>query len=40
MMDEIESRRVEIDRLDVELLQLLNYRVRLAIEIGRMKKAT
>ena len=38
-MNRIEDGRAEIDRLDAELVRLLNRRVRLALEIGRLKKA-
>ncbi len=38
-MNRIEDGRAEIDRLDAELVRLLNRRVGLALEIGRLKKA-
>ena len=34
----LSSVRKRIDRLDLQLLRLLNQRVRLALEIGRIKK--
>ena len=36
---EIASRRKSIDRMDRELVRLLNQRIAAAIEIGRIKKA-
>jgi chorismate mutase len=38
MRDEIEERRMEIDRIDDELLRLLNERARLVGELGVIKK--
>jgi chorismate mutase len=38
MVADIERWRDEIDAIDAELLDLLNRRVRLALEVGRRKK--
>ncbi len=38
MSDDVEARRAEIDAIDEQLLQLLNERARLAIEVGLLKK--
>jgi len=37
-MKEIEKLRGEIDRMDTEILNLINQRARIAIEIGKIKK--
>ena len=37
-MKRIEDRRAEIDKIDAQLLRLLNRRAQLAIEIGRLKR--
>lgn len=39
-MSTIEDWRAEIDRIDEELLRLLNERARIALEIGALKRAT
>ncbi len=39
-MSELESLRTDIDRIDEELIRLLNERTRVALEIGRVKKET
>ncbi|MER3428477.1 MAG: chorismate mutase [Pyrinomonas sp.] len=39
-MSTIEDWRAEIDRIDKELLHLLNERARIALEIGALKRTT
>jgi chorismate mutase len=37
---DIESLRQEIDKLDAELVRLLNHRARLVVEIGQLKRSS
>lgn len=37
---DIESLRQEIDKLDAELVRLLNHRAQLVVEIGQLKRAS
>ena len=36
--DEVRRRRAEIDRLDAELVRLLNQRARIALDLGQLKR--